>query len=112
MMITLLTLYRCGSAAIGKRGGPQTISITPSCTGLNLAHEIFHALGHWHEHRRPDHNNFVGINWKNVKPGIDHIHVYICNYSGTPLFRTSEMRIPRFNGCFAPVRSAHSDKQW
>ena len=84
MIIMLLTLYRCGSAAIGRRVGPQTISIAPGCTGLTPAHEIFHALGRWHEHTRPDRDNFVRINLMNVKPGIDHIHVCIMQLQWNP----------------------------
>ena len=71
MIIMLLTLYRCDSD-IGRQGGPQNIIIGPGCIILIPAHEIFHALGRWHEHTRPDRDNFIEINWDNIEPGNDH----------------------------------------
>ena len=67
MTIILFTLYRCWSY-IGMIGGRQDISIAPGCTSLIPVHEIFHALGRWHEQSRPDRDNFVTINLSNVPP--------------------------------------------
>ena len=50
------------------RGGRQDISIAPGCTSLIPVHEIFHALGRWHEQSRPDRDNFIAINLTNVSP--------------------------------------------
>ena len=49
-------------------GGRQDISIAPGCTSLIPVHEIFHALGRWHEQSRPDRDNFITINLNNVSP--------------------------------------------
>ena len=87
MIIILLTLHRCWSY-IGMIGGSQDISIAPGCTRLIPVHEIFHALGRWHEQSRPDRDNFVTINLDNVPacndagcisytPHPTHIH-YAC----------------------------------
>ena len=65
--IILFTLYRC-SSYIGMIGGRQDISIAPGCTSLIPVHEIFHALGRWHEQSRPDRDNFITINLNNVSP--------------------------------------------
>lgn len=85
MTIILFTLYRCWSY-IGMIGGRQDISIAPGCTSLIPVHEIFHALGRWHEQSRPDRDNFVTINLTNVLPSKLLLLVIIlmcshCHYS-------------------------------
>ena len=57
------------SSAIGRRGGRQTIRLAPGCYRLIPAHEIFHALGRWHEQSRPDRDNFITINRDNIRAG-------------------------------------------
>ena len=51
--------------------GPQPISIeAPGCdTPETVAHETLHALGFLHEQSRPDRDDFVTINWNNIRPG-------------------------------------------
>ena len=61
--------FRCWSY-IGRIGGRQKISIGGGCEwdGIVL-HEMFHALGRWHEQSRPDRDNHVDIIEENIISG-------------------------------------------
>ncbi|CAL8075777.1 unnamed protein product [Orchesella dallaii] len=59
---------------IGRWGGKQNMSLeSPGCMRMRtIVHEMIHALGFWHEHNRPDRDDFVRIYWKNIKEGRAH----------------------------------------
>ncbi|XP_046331015.2 zinc metalloproteinase nas-36-like [Haliotis rufescens] len=58
---------------LGMKPYPQTVSIGDGCNQKALvAREIGHALGFVPEHRRPDRDIYVSINWINVRPGQLH----------------------------------------
>ena len=38
-------------------------------TQVGILHDLFHALGRFHEHTRKDRDQFVAINWTNVING-------------------------------------------
>lgn len=62
------------SSKVGRRGGEQLIKLVNSTVGegcfdlQSILHEIFHALGFYHAHRRSDRDKYLRIVWENVSP--------------------------------------------
>ncbi|CAH1794671.1 unnamed protein product [Owenia fusiformis] len=57
---------------IGRSGGAQTLSIGRGCERIGtVMHEFLHALGFYHEQSRSDRDNFVTINWSNIRRGTE-----------------------------------------
>lgn len=56
------------STSIGRRGGQQIISVDPNyfSTG-SVIHEIGHAVGLIHEQKRPDRDNYITVNYSNIR---------------------------------------------
>ncbi|MEQ2279898.1 hypothetical protein AMECASPLE_013981 [Ameca splendens] len=53
---------------VGMIGGRQPIYFAPSCSVGNLAHELIHALGLYHEQNRYDRDKYIAINWSSIIP--------------------------------------------
>ncbi len=58
------------SSAVGMSGGEQTIGIESWHRKWVMVHELFHALGMWHEQSRIDRDNYVRINVENIEQGF------------------------------------------
>jgi hypothetical protein len=51
-------------------GGQQQIGIQSWNRKWVMVHELFHALGMWHEQSRADRDDFVQINWEAIESGF------------------------------------------
>ncbi|CAJ0602420.1 unnamed protein product [Cylicocyclus nassatus] len=55
---------------VGKIGGQQTLSLAVDCIADYIIwHEVMHALGFEHEHQRPDRDDFIKVEYRNVQAG-------------------------------------------
>lgn len=52
---------------VGRKGGKQEVILAPRCKKGSTMHEIFHALGVWHEQSRGDRDSYIQIIWDNIK---------------------------------------------
>ena len=59
---------------IGKIGGYQTVNLQLNgcVTHGIISHELMHVLGFWHEHTRPDRDDYVNIYIDRVRSGQEH----------------------------------------
>ena len=56
------------SSYVGMKGGRQEIKLESNCSKGNIAHEILHALGLYHEQSRTDRNQYITIHTNNILP--------------------------------------------
>ncbi|KAL1468602.1 hypothetical protein MTO96_041384 [Rhipicephalus appendiculatus] len=65
---------------VGRQGGKQVVSLGRGCLYQGtITHELMHAVGFFHEHSRPDRDNYIDVFLDNVKPGFknqfDKLHI-------------------------------------
>jgi len=74
-------------SSVGMRGGEQVVSLAAGCGFGAAVHEIFHAVGAWHEQSREDRDSFVRIVWENITPGMEHnFHQHITDGDDVGLY--------------------------
>jgi hypothetical protein len=54
-------------SAVGRQEGRQVIRLQPRCSVGNIAHEILHTAGFWHEQSRPNRDDHVEVLEDNVQ---------------------------------------------
>lgn len=82
--INFQSSFGCASY-VGRQGAEQEIWLADTCTVGSIIHELGHAIGLFHEHTRPDRDNFVTVNWDNVTTGkeinFETVDVGAANFS-------------------------------
>lgn len=60
------------SSPLGRQGRKQTIKFGLGCSWGNLAHELMHSLGFFHEHTRSDRDNYITVHWNKIGRNWKH----------------------------------------
>ncbi|VVC96406.1 unnamed protein product [Leptidea sinapis] len=61
-------------SSVGRIGGRQEVNLqSPGCVSKKgtVLHELLHAIGFMHEQSRPERDDYVTIQYNNVKPGAE-----------------------------------------
>lgn len=79
-------MYFSCCSFVGRKGnGRQGISIGKNCDKFGIVvHEIGHVVGFWHEHTRPDREQYVTIILDNIKKGIAGITLFPYHFRDGP----------------------------
>lgn len=56
------------SSPIGRQGGAQNLFLSAWGNRFEVVHALMHVLGFWHEHQRPDRDQYVQVQAANVDP--------------------------------------------
>ncbi|XP_023238474.1 astacin-like metalloprotease toxin 5, partial [Centruroides sculpturatus] len=57
---------------IGRKGGKQVLSLGRRCNHFPIVvHEFGHVVGLYHEHTRPDRDDYLIIHWNNIQKGME-----------------------------------------
>ena len=59
----------CFTSNVGRAGGEQVLNLGPRCGFGTAVHELLHIIGFYHEHSRPDRDDYIEIIEENIRPG-------------------------------------------
>ncbi|XP_063833349.1 zinc metalloproteinase nas-14-like [Ostrinia nubilalis] len=62
-------------SSVGRIGGRQEVNLqAPGCVSKKgtVLHELLHAIGFMHEQSRPERDDFVTVQYNNIKPGTEN----------------------------------------
>ena len=78
LIILLLTQFldchfrSTSHVSVGNQKRGQNVTFCPGHNSeKDIFHDLFHVLGRYHEHQRPDRDNYVFINWDNIMTGTE-----------------------------------------
>ncbi|CAH2237519.1 zinc metalloproteinase nas-13-like [Pararge aegeria] len=77
-------------SSVGRTGGRQEVNLqAPGCVSKKgtILHELLHAIGFLHEQSRPERDDFVYIQYSNIKPGAEN------NFKKADTKRTSDFGV-------------------
>ena len=58
---------------VGKQNGTQIIQLSEGCfTKPKILHEIYHSIGFYHEHSRPDRDKYVEVHEDCIREGTEN----------------------------------------
>ena len=95
-------------AFYGFTGGKHVINLRPDWGGSGyctsrfvVAHEFVHGFGLWHEQQRPDRDDYIWIDFNNVKDGFKHAYDKCndCQTYNVPYDPHSIMHYPPYSYC-------------
>ncbi|CAM9859507.1 unnamed protein product, partial [Heterosigma akashiwo] len=68
-----LESMQCGAAELGRKGGKQILSLNlyGKCQIGNIVHEMGHSIGWFHEHLRPDRNDYITVKEELIMDGYE-----------------------------------------
>jgi hypothetical protein len=69
------------NSPVGRQGGKQSLSLHVSSSMGNALHEIGHAVGLYHEHCKPNRDQYINIITGNIKSGAMHNFNIVTNQS-------------------------------
>ena len=65
------TFGSINSSYVGRTGGKQRITLNAYWHGGTVLHEMGHCVGFYHEHQRPDRDQYVKIHKENIQKGVN-----------------------------------------
>ncbi|KAL7037362.1 hypothetical protein ACKWTF_009180 [Chironomus riparius] len=107
----------CSSEVGMRHTGRQLMNINEQhCPRGKIIHELLHALGFLHMHTANERDNYIQINWNNIKPDawtnfkqfVSHVSMFSTPYDYNSIlhYSTKAFAVDRSKDTIIPLRSA------